>query len=268
MSDISVDGDYDGPFETKPTLDGKGIGAFATRDINAGEVVLVTYTSIILNEGILNDECDQIAAIYEALNPEDKNEWKSLSMHVTKERQEKYYRGFSRLNPDGSKKFGDEEQVQLYTALRMQLRSNSFGVNLDEPEEARDLANGNEPIAGTVGEILPEFDDSIPGTQRYLARRLNLLRELHEASQKPEEKACYQKELVFVLWENQQFYYVAHSDSKNDDGTHTDVSLALLRKAIGLGEEALARARTVWPETHQMVWMTISDLRSWQVWEG
>ncbi|KAI0530432.1 hypothetical protein GGR58DRAFT_518484 [Xylaria digitata] len=126
MSDISVSEDHEWPFEVKPSED-KGLGAFATKDIKPGEIVLVDYTTIIL-KGAEDwaEQCQRMVEIYEALSLEEQEQWGSLAASSTERRMIRTKFQFSRRKPDGSK-FSEAEQ-QKYTMLKLQLDCNCFDL--------------------------------------------------------------------------------------------------------------------------------------------
>ncbi|KAI1129945.1 hypothetical protein F5Y10DRAFT_276455 [Nemania abortiva] len=123
MSNLSVDEDYDWPYEARETADGKGQGAFATRNIEAGEIILVDSTSIFVNRGNVVKDADQTIEIYKTLEQDKKVEWDNLFSFI-----------FGRLKPDGSRIYGDQEGA--YSKVLRQFLSNDFAVPGDSGDQA------------------------------------------------------------------------------------------------------------------------------------
>ncbi|TRX89189.1 hypothetical protein FHL15_009887 [Xylaria flabelliformis] len=123
MSDISVDADFDEPFEIKSAGD-SGLGCFATRDIVPGEVILVDFTTILVPRSDDQKEtCAQIASLYHDLHELDQREWMGLAAHMRTDRWELYRMFYRQL---GSR-FGNETP-EFYAMRAMQFDCNSFSV--------------------------------------------------------------------------------------------------------------------------------------------
>ncbi|KAI0107863.1 hypothetical protein GGR51DRAFT_570789 [Nemania sp. FL0031] len=132
MSDISAVGEE--PFEVRPADEDKGLGCFATRDIKAGETVLVTHSQLVWEDVHTADErVDQYLALYATADEETKRAWAGLasSDHEIKDRLEMSLR---RRRPDGT--FLKDEQRDHFLHLIMALENNCFGIE-DEDETPR-----------------------------------------------------------------------------------------------------------------------------------
>ncbi|RWA07128.1 hypothetical protein EKO27_g7985 [Xylaria grammica] len=123
MSDISVFSDY--PFEIRPS-DGRGMGAFATRDVAPGEIVLVDYTSIsIVDSGLIKD-CETIADLYESLYPDEQEKWEALAATANERHTTATRWVYSRPRSDGTSY--PKEKQEKYTMLKLQFNCNGFDM--------------------------------------------------------------------------------------------------------------------------------------------
>lgn len=126
MSDISASFDDERPFEVR-SAGHKGMGAFATRDIDPGEVVLVEFTPIVVN--LTEDDardCFEMVQIYESLSEDMKRGWRSLHASTHAPSLAAYQRIFSSRQPDGT--YFSEEKQDLYITLKLQIDANVFGT--------------------------------------------------------------------------------------------------------------------------------------------
>ncbi|KAI0454130.1 hypothetical protein F5B21DRAFT_257655 [Xylaria acuta] len=132
MSDISVDADYEFPFEVRSSGD-SGLGCFATRDIKPGQIVLVDFTTILVpSGGDVGKICDKIVERFEDLSDEDQLEWRSLATHLRENRWELYTTSYRRQRPDGTPLFS-RRTPEFYTMLTAQFDCNSFAIgNTDQ----------------------------------------------------------------------------------------------------------------------------------------
>ncbi|KAI3318519.1 SET domain-containing protein [Xylariaceae sp. AK1471] len=126
-SDISVGAHYAGPYEVKDAGDGKGMGAFATRDIRAGETILVDFTPIIYEEKKYREEyLEDVIKMYESIDESEKKAWSDLYEYYNEERGGEYFVYYSELRPDGTQ--FSEEEIELYTHLALVLDCNVYGT--------------------------------------------------------------------------------------------------------------------------------------------
>ncbi|KAI1735668.1 hypothetical protein F4680DRAFT_452756 [Xylaria scruposa] len=123
MSDISVEENFDEPFEIKSAGD-SGLGCFATRDIAPGEIILVDFTTILLpRTGNQNATCAQIATLYNDLHELDQREWMALAAHMRADRWELYRMCYRQLGPH----LGNDTP-ESYAMRAMQFDCNSFEI--------------------------------------------------------------------------------------------------------------------------------------------
>ncbi|KAI1357784.1 hypothetical protein F5Y08DRAFT_333616 [Xylaria arbuscula] len=142
MSDISASYDDEWPFEVRSAGD-KGMGAFATRDIDPGEVVIID----------------------ESLTEDLKEGWRSLAISTDRRSAAKYRRIFRSLQPNG--RYFSEEQQELYTTLSLQLDVNIFGTCTSLVALFIDVSRFNH----SCDPSLWYGDDSVPSRWVGRARR-------------------------------------------------------------------------------------------------
>ncbi|KAJ3569373.1 hypothetical protein NPX13_g6110 [Xylaria arbuscula] len=165
MSDISASFDDEWPFEVRSAGD-KGMGAFATRDIDPGEVVIVQFSPILINyTGDDARDCFEMVQIYEALTQDLKEGWRSLAISTDRRSAAKYRRIFSSLQPNG--RYFSEEQQELYTTLSLQLDVNIFGTCTSLVALFIDVSRFNH----SCDPSLWYGDDSVPSRWVGRARR-------------------------------------------------------------------------------------------------
>lgn len=122
MSDISVS---DEPFVVRDA-DHRGKGCFASRDIKAGETVLVTYTSIVWKDGTRDwdKRVDTFIDLYNNLEEHEKQEWAALDLQHSSGAVKLYNRSLRRQRPDGS--YLTEKQRRGFISLFLAADTNSF----------------------------------------------------------------------------------------------------------------------------------------------
>ncbi|KAI0452834.1 hypothetical protein F5B21DRAFT_320070 [Xylaria acuta] len=124
-SDIS---NSDDPFEVRDAGDGKGLGCFATRDINPGETVLVAYTSITYyDSNSWNVRIDSLIDLYERLDISDKRAWAALHGWYNEGVAEVYQKRLARQRPDGT--YLTQDQQEEYLHLFLAFDSNCFDTD-------------------------------------------------------------------------------------------------------------------------------------------
>ncbi|KAI0869952.1 hypothetical protein GGS24DRAFT_511376 [Hypoxylon argillaceum] len=130
MSDISVSDD---PFEVRDAGNGKGLGCFATRDIKAGETVLVTYTPITWTESRqLHERVDGYIDVYNRLDEYEKQGWAALAGRENSSLIKPYAESLTRQRPDGS--FLTKEQQETFVNLLIALENNCFDLEQDDDD--------------------------------------------------------------------------------------------------------------------------------------
>ncbi|KAJ2989231.1 hypothetical protein NUW58_g3576 [Xylaria curta] len=102
------------------------MGAFATRDILPGEIVLVDFTSIVITNGHIAKDCYQIAERYEELEEEEKQEWRNLAGFPWNSRANHYRTIYNLPRPDG---LVLPENGEFYTLLNLQFDCNTFAIS-------------------------------------------------------------------------------------------------------------------------------------------
>ncbi|KAI8624225.1 hypothetical protein F5Y19DRAFT_491190 [Xylariaceae sp. FL1651] len=117
----------DAPFEVRDAGDGKGLGVFARRDIRAGEVILVNYTSILYQESTeLEDKVDAIIDLYENLPENEKGDWERLYAINDPALAEEYEAALLDRHTRSEEPPLDEDSVEQYVHLLMAAHSNAF----------------------------------------------------------------------------------------------------------------------------------------------
>ncbi|KAK5633236.1 hypothetical protein RRF57_008950 [Xylaria bambusicola] len=145
MSDISATPDDDRPYEVR-SAGHKGLGAFASRDIEPGEVVIVEYTPIILDETEdKSKDCFAMARLYETLEEGVKKGWRSLHASTSPYATFEYRQIFSSPQPDGS--VLSEEKQELYTMLRLQCDANRFGTGTNQDALFIEVSRFNHSVS-------------------------------------------------------------------------------------------------------------------------
>jgi hypothetical protein len=130
-SDISVGAQYVGPYEVKDAGDGKGQGAFATRDIRAGETILVDFTPIICKDTRnREDYLETVISLYSSVDESEKKAWNDLYEYYNTPRAQEYRTYYSQRQKEG-KKF-TPAQVSLYTHLALILNCNTYATSRNE----------------------------------------------------------------------------------------------------------------------------------------
>ncbi|KAI2626402.1 hypothetical protein GGS21DRAFT_493347 [Xylaria nigripes] len=115
----------DEPFEVRDTGTRKGLGCFATRDIEPGEIVLVDETPIYWNDDIVKDEkVDRWLNMYRHLNRDLRHAWASLTHSNKLELRSKYEASLRRQRPDGS--YLTDRERERFAHLFMIVECNCF----------------------------------------------------------------------------------------------------------------------------------------------
>ncbi|KAI1127099.1 hypothetical protein F5Y10DRAFT_200230 [Nemania abortiva] len=130
-SDISAASDT--PYEVRSAGTGRGVGCFATRDIRAGETVLVTYTALTWLDGEdVYERTNHYLELYGRLGEADRRAWAELAAHESKLKP-KYHEELSRRKYRG--KTPTVEQRDYYVHLFLAAETNCFDlVGTDEPQ--------------------------------------------------------------------------------------------------------------------------------------
>ncbi|KAJ8129079.1 hypothetical protein O1611_g4552 [Lasiodiplodia mahajangana] len=127
MSDISAVNEE--PFEVREASEGKGLGCFATRDIKAGETVLVTHSWITWTETKMVDRrVDAYIALYDRLDEEEKRAWAALAASSGHYLETAFAVYLRMRKPLGGRLFTVEEQ-EYYLHLMLALENNCFEMD-------------------------------------------------------------------------------------------------------------------------------------------
>ncbi|KAI1185443.1 hypothetical protein F5B17DRAFT_432545 [Nemania serpens] len=134
MSDISVS---DEPFVVRDAGH-KGKGCFASRDIKAGETVLVAYTSIVWKDDARDwdERVDTFIDLYNNLEEHEKQEWAALSFQHISGSVKEYDKSLRRQRPDGS--YLTEKQRMRFISLFLAADTNSFETAESTPDGTAD----------------------------------------------------------------------------------------------------------------------------------
>ncbi|KAI0467591.1 hypothetical protein F4859DRAFT_239068 [Xylaria cf. heliscus] len=127
-------------------------------------------------------------------------------------------------------------------------------------EDARDVAND----AGMEwARTLAPHNNNIQHMEERLVRRVDLLKQANQQNAaNQEEDKCFQKELIFALWDLAWFHEHYYITSRQNGDKQNFVSH--LEEAIDNGKQAAALAKRIWPWTHQIVILLRKDIRRWQ----
>ncbi|KAF2966403.1 hypothetical protein GQX73_g7180 [Xylaria multiplex] len=244
MSDISLSEDYEWPFEVRPA-DDKGMGAFATRDIKPGEIVLVDFTTIILGGDDLVEQAWNLVKIYEALSPEEQEQWGSLAATSSEGQRRASIVGWG-FACDCPKCNGGAD---TYTASL---------------ENARDAANG---IEQDENRPLPVFGDTTEEIGQRINNQINILREIYQKKGPEDEDKSIHKELVFALMEGadyERLQWITFLKAGNPEEGEKH-----LKPYVDFVFEGKAIAEAVWPITHEILqYIRVDEIKARLRWNN